>query len=176
MIGMPDFLAAKGQDQGPEMQELETPEGELHMLFFTPSGNQFALPAIGISEALLQSPDRITPIPNVSPLILGTLNKRGRVIWVADLGQFLGESGSLNTDRTEIPVIAIEDQDMMLGLAVQDIIGMSWRSIDDIQMPTNISDSMAPFVRGEWVPDSDDDQRLRLLDQVSILRSARWVT
>jgi purine-binding chemotaxis protein CheW len=174
MVGNPDFLTGRGQDQAPEFQELESPEGELHLRFYVVSGNEFALPATGIREVISPSPDRITPIPNVSPLLLGTLNVRGRVIWVADLGQFLGDSSPLNTDRAEIPVIAVEDQDTMLGLAVDRIVGMAWLDIEEVQMPTNVPDTMAPFLRGEWASGDKDEQVLRLLDQVSILRSARW--
>jgi twitching motility protein PilI len=177
MVGSPDFLTGRGQDQAPEFQELESPEGELHLRFHIPSSNlcsEFALPATGIKEVLSPSPDRITPIPNVSPLLLGTLNVRGRVVWVADLGQFLGEPSPLNTDRPEVSVIAVEDQDIMLGLAVDRIIGMQWLDLDELQIPTNVPDSVAPFLRGEWVLDSQSNQCLRLLDQVSILRSARW--
>ncbi|MEP0911182.1 chemotaxis protein CheW [Leptolyngbya sp. GB1-A1] len=183
MIGNPDFLTGRGQDQAPELQELDSPEGELHLRFFVASGAEFALPATGIREVIAAAPDRITPIPNVSPLLLGTLNVRGRVIWVADLGQFLGDSTSLSTDRTEISVIAIEDQDAMLGLAVDRIIGMDWLDIDEIQMPSNLPDNMAPFLRGEWAMAGEADSppgrtasqhNLRLLDQVAILRSARW--
>lgn len=176
MVGIPDFLTGRGQDQAPEFQELESPEGELHLRFYVTSGNEFALPAMGIREVISPSPDRITPIPNVSPLLLGTLNVRGQVIWVADLGQFLGDMSSLNTDRAEIPVIAVEDQETMLGLAVDRIVGMDWLDIDEIQMPTNVPDSMAPFLRGEWVLEDRDNKFLRLLDQVAILRSARWAT
>src|SRR5919199_6294857 len=104
MVGNPDFLTSSGQDQASEFQELESPEGELHLRFFVPSGNEFALPATGIREVISPTPDRITPIPNASPLLLGTLNWRGQVIWVADLGQFLGDMAILNTDRPEIPV------------------------------------------------------------------------
>lgn len=174
MIGSPDFLTGRGQDQAPELQQLESPEGELHLRFFVTSGEEFALPASGIREVISSSPDRITPIPNVSPLLLGTLNVRGRVIWVADLGQFLGNSMPLSTDRAEISVIAVEDQDMMLGLAVERIVGMDWLDIEEIQMPTNVPDGMAPFLRGEWFSGKEDKQFLRLLDQVAILRSARW--
>lgn len=174
MVGNPDFLTGRGQDQAPEFQELDSPEGELHLRFHVPSGHEFALPATGIKEVLSPSPDRITPIPNVSPLLLGTLNVRGRVVWVADLGQFLGEQLPLNTDRTDIYVIAIEDQDILLGLAVDRIVGMQWLDLDELQMPTNVPDSVAPFLRGEWVLDKDQNQFLRLLDQVAILRSARW--
>ena len=158
MVGMPDFLTGRGQDQAPEFQELESPEGELHLRFYVSSGEEFALPATGIREVLSPVPDRITPVPNVSPLLLGTLNVRGRVVWVADLGQFLGDSTPLNTDRQEISVIAVEDQDILLGLAVDRIVGMEW---------------LAPFLRGEWVM-GEDRRFLRLLDQISILRSARW--
>ncbi|NJO78440.1 MAG: chemotaxis protein CheW [Cyanobacteria bacterium RM1_2_2] len=173
MIGSPDFLTGRGQDQAPELQQLDSPEGELHLRFFVTSGEEFALPASGIREVISSPPDRITPIPNVSPLLLGTLNVRGRVIWVADLGQFLGESAPLSTDRAEISVIAVEDQDMMLGLAVERIVGMDWLDIDEIQMPTSIPDGMAPFLRGEWLS-GENHQLLRLLDQIAILRSARW--
>jgi twitching motility protein PilI len=174
MVGNPDFLTGRGQDQAPEFQELETPEGELHLRFYIPSGNEFALPATGIREVISPAPDRITIVPNVSPLLLGTLNVRGRVVWVADLGQFLGDTTPLNTDRPEVPVIAVEDQDIMLGLAVDRIVGMDWLDIDDIQMSTNVPDSVAPFLRGEWVLDEQGNKFLRLLDQIAILRSARW--
>ncbi|HEY9634203.1 MAG TPA: chemotaxis protein CheW [Coleofasciculaceae cyanobacterium] len=174
MVGIPDFLTGTGQDQAPEFQELESPEGELHLRFFVPSGNEFALPATGIKEVLSKSPDQITAIPNASPLLLGTLNFRGRVIWVSDLGQFLGDSAALNTDRAEIPIIAVEDQDTMLGLAIDRIVGMDWLDVEQLQIPSNVPDSMAPFLRGEWLLDKESIKFLRLLDQVAILRSARW--
>jgi purine-binding chemotaxis protein CheW len=174
MVGSPDFLTGKGQDQGPELQELETPEGELHLRFFVASGDEFALPATGIRRIIEQPPDRITPVPNISPLLLGTLNEQGRVIWVADLGQFLGYPTPLNTDRAEIPVIAVEDQGTMLGLAVNQIVGTYWLDVEELQMSRNFPDTMAPFLRGEWLIDPQANRGLKLLDQVAILRSARW--
>jgi len=174
MVGNPDFLTGTGQDQAPEFQELETPEGELHLRFFVPSGQEFALPATSIREVLSQSPDWITSIPNSSPLLLGTINFRGQVIWVSDLGQFLGDTTMLNTDRPEINIIVIEDQETMLGLAIDRIGEMDWLDPEQLQMPTNVPDSMAPFLRGEWLLDEESNRYLLLLEQVAILRSARW--
>jgi len=174
MVGNPDFLTGSDQEQAPEFQELESPEGELHLRFYVPSGREFALPATGIKEVLSQSPDMITAIPNASPLLLGTLNIRGRVIWVSDLGQFLGDTDMLNTDRQEIPIIAIEDQDTMLGLAIDRIVGMDWLDVEQLQLPTNVPDSMAPFLQGEWLLDQESNSFLRLLAPIEILRSARW--
>jgi twitching motility protein PilI len=62
----------------------------------------------------------------------------------------------------------------MLGLAIDRIVGMDWLDVEQVQMPTNVPDSMAPFLRGEWLLDKESDKFLRLLDQVAILRSARW--
>ena len=144
------------------------------MRFYIPSRQEFALPATGIREVMELTPDRITPIPNASPLLLGTLNLRGRVIWVADLGQFLGEPTGLNTDRSEIPVIAIEDQDTIMGLAVEEIGGMDWLDIQNLMPPTNLPDTMTPFLRGEWLINANNQQCLRLIDQMAILQSTRW--
>jgi purine-binding chemotaxis protein CheW len=174
MVGNPDFLTGKGQDQGPELQELETPEGELYLRFFVTADEEFALPATGIRRIIEQAPDRITAVPNVSPLLLGTLNEQGRVIWVADLGQFLGYSIPLNTDRPEIPVIAVEDQGTMLGLAVNQIVGTDWMDLEKLQMARTTPDTAAPFLKGEWPPKQDSGRVLRLLDHVAVLRSARW--
>jgi twitching motility protein PilI len=162
MVNKPDFLNGSEQDQfRPELQ-LESPQGELHLRFYLPSRQEL-------------SPDRITPIPNTSPLLLGTLNLRGRLIWVADLGQFLGETTPLNTDCSEIPVIAIEDQDTIVGLGVEEICGMDWLDVQYLKPQNNVPDAMAPFLRGEWLFDTEKEKKyLRLLDQIAILRSARW--
>ncbi len=157
-----------------ELQELERPLGELHLRFYVAASQEFALSATAIREVISSPPDRITPIPNASPLLLGTLNLRGRVIWVADLGQFLGEPTALNTDRPEVSIIAVEDQDTMVGLAVDQIVGMEWVDVEGVQMVKNVSDSVSPFLRGEWLLDEQTHQCLRLLDQKAIIRSGRW--
>ncbi|CEJ44642.1 chemotaxis protein CheW [Umezakia ovalisporum] len=175
MVSKPDFLTDSGQDKFPRELQVESSEGELHLRFYIPSHQEFALPATGIREVMKLSPDKITPIPNASPLLLGTLNLRGRVIWVADLGQFLGEATELNTDRAEISVIAIEEQDTIVGLAVEEIGGIDWLDIKHLKPPTNVPDIMSLFLRGEWLIDGSNKKYLKLLDQMEILRSARWV-
>jgi twitching motility protein PilI len=173
VVGNQEFLPGQGSEST-GIQEIENPEGELHLRFYVPSGKEFALPAIGIREVISQPPEGMTAIPNVSPLLLGTLNLRGRVIWVADLGQFLGDTNPVNTDRPEIPVIAIEDQDILLGLAIDKIVGMEWLALEKLQAPRNISDDMTQFIKGEWQESENGEPGLQLLNQVEIVRSARW--
>ncbi len=183
-------------NQMPEFQaELETPEGELHLRFFVNSGNEFALPAIGIREVLEYSPDRINPMPNVSPLLLGTINIRGRIVWVGDLGQFLGDQVLANTDRSEISIIAIEDKGLILGLAIERIGVMTWLDPDKLQICRNSPDGMSSFLKGEWEIGTDsaannladssnsgsdrtntEPKILKLLDHANILQSARWIS
>jgi purine-binding chemotaxis protein CheW len=171
----PAFLTNSGQELSPDIQDIQTPEGELHLRFFIASGQEFALPANGIKEVMQLPPERITAIPNASRLLLGTINLRGQVIWVADLGQFLGVPIMLNTQRQEIPIIVVEDQEILLGLAIEKLGNIEWLDLEKLKMPpTNIADSMTPFVPGEWMMNEEDLVLLRLLDHIAILRSARW--
>lgn len=175
MVGNSDFFTSTDPDVSSEIQGLSSPEGDLHLRFYLPSSDEFALPATAIREVVQQSPDRITPIPNASPLLLGTMNLRGQIIWVADLGQFLENPAILNTDRPEIPVIAIESEENILGLAVDRLGEMEWLDNEELQVDTVLSDRIAPYVQGEWILEEEDRQTLRLLDHLAILRSARWV-
>lgn len=172
------FAQPESSEELTRLEQREAPVGELHLRFYLPSGRELAIPATGIREVLASSPQNITPIPNASYLLLGTMNLRGSVIWVADLGQFLGEMDLLTTDRGEIPVIAIEDREMVIGLAVERIGGMDWLDSQQLHSAKEVPDAMAPFVGGEWLFETEDDSkgRLSLLDPGAIVRSARWAT
>lgn len=176
MVSDSELYTESSLDLSLEIQPLENPEGELHLCFYLASGEACAFPATGIAEVMQQTPDQIAPIPNASPLLLGTINLRGKVIWVADLGQFLGDTGVLKTDRPTIPVIAIEEQEQILGLAISSIGDMNWLDVEQLGIISSPSDSMAPFVQAQWRPDSEDNVIVNLLDPAKILRSARWAT
>lgn len=175
MVSNPELYTESGLNLSLDIQPLENPEGELHLRFYLPSGEACAFPATGIAEVMQQTPDQIAPIPNASPLLLGTINLRGRIIWVADLGQFLGDKVPLKTDRPTIPVIAIEDQEQILGLAISSIGDMDWLDVEQLEIHHSLSDIMAPFVQAQWQPD-ESELIVNLLDPAKILRSARWAT
>jgi len=175
MVSDLELNIESGLDLSLDIQPLENPEGELHLRFYLASGEACAFPATGIAEVMQQTPDQIAPIPNASPLLLGTINLRGKVIWVADLSQFLGDGVVLKTDRPTIPVIAIEDREQILGLAINSIGEMDWLDIEKLDIRHPPSDTMAPFVQAQWQPD-ENSQVVNLLDPAKILRSARWAT
>jgi twitching motility protein PilI len=52
---------------------------------------------------------------------------------------------------------------------------MDWLDVQYLMPQNNVPDAMAPFLRGEWLFDTEKEKKyLRLLDQIAILRSARW--
>lgn len=174
MLNNADFFTGKAQNIAADNQELQTPVGELYLRFYLPSQDEFALSAVGIREVIQQPIDRITPIPNASPLLLGTINLRGQVIWVADLGQFLGDNSRLNTNRAEIPIIVLEEQETILGLGVESLGDMEWLDPDKLGGAASIPDQIVPYVQGEWILGQELKQTLRLLDHLAIIRSTRW--
>lgn len=176
MVSNPELYTGNGLDLSLEIKPLENPDGELHLRFFLASGAEFAFPATGIAEVTQQSPDQIASIPNASPLLLGTINLRGRVIWVADLGQFLGDKGVLKTDRPTIPVIAIEHHEQVLGLAIEKIGDMDWLNIDELEIYHDPPANIEPFLQGQWRVDRDSDKVVHLLEPSKILQSERWAT
>jgi twitching motility protein PilI len=175
MVTNPE-LYTEDLDLALDIKPLENPEGELHLRFYLASGKACAFPATGIAEVMQQTPDQIASIPNASPFLLGTVNLRGKIIWVADLGQFLGEKGVLKTDRPTIPVIAIEDRESIIGLAIDKIGEMDWLDVDQLETYHPSADTMAPFVRAQWQSEDSSSQLVNILDPAKILRSARWAS
>ena len=167
-----DFLTS---DDAPTPNVIpETREGELCLRFRVPSGNEFAIPAAGVREVMSVYLDRITPIPNASPFFLGTYNWRGQVVWIADLGQFLGDGVLVDTDRNEVALLIVEDRELILGFAVEEVANTEWLDINRMMDRPNIPHAMSGFVKGVYTTTNADISELRLLDRVAILRSNNW--
>ena len=175
MVSHQNIVSETDSDQLSSLRKLNNPEGDLFLRFYIESGQEFALPAQGIREVLALTPDQITPIPNVSPVLIGVLNLRGQVVWVTDIGQFLGHTKPLDTDCQEISIIAIESNEIIVGLAVAKVMDMDWLDAETLSPPLSAPDNMTPFLKGEWDL-NDANGYLRLLDPEAILRSARWAS
>jgi purine-binding chemotaxis protein CheW len=173
-----DFLAneVKEIDADTEtvVHELEEREGELCLSFYVPSGRKFALPAFGVREVISTLADRITPIPNVSPCLLGTFNWRGQVIWIADLGQFLGDALLVNVDRGEVSLLVVEEQETVMGFAISSVADTEWLKVHQMAPSQDIPEGTASFIKGAY--SLGEGKFLHLLDQVAILSSVRWAS
>ena len=155
--------------------EIGNREGELCLRFDVPSGNEFALAASGVREVMSVYLDRIAPIPNASPFFLGTYNWRGQVIWVADLGQFLGDQVLVNTDTSEVSILIVEEQELVMGFAVHTVANTEWLNVNqNLASEREIPPAMKAFIKGVYATSGSNTPELRLLDQVAILRSTHW--
>ena len=169
-----DFLTS---DRDPDTNDVSagSRDGELCLRFDVPSGNEFALPASGVREVMSVYFDRITPIPNASPFLLGTYNWRGQVIWVADLGQFLGDQVLVNTDQNEVSVLIVEEQELVMGFAVRAVANTEWLDLERMLAPDpHMPVAMSGFIKGVYQAAGSETSQLRLLDRVAILRSSHW--
>jgi purine-binding chemotaxis protein CheW len=159
---------------GANLEIKEDPQGELYLKFSLASGRQLALSAIGIREVMQQPPSKITAIPNTSPLLLGTMNFRGQIIWVVDLGQFLGDSMLLNTERPEIPIVAVELQEMLLGLAIEKLGPTDWLEQERLEAHQSQGEAIDAFIQGVWKSGSESTNILHLLNLNAIFESSQW--
>ncbi|WP_218079913.1 chemotaxis protein CheW [Anthocerotibacter panamensis] len=150
------------------------PQGDLYLKFELGSGQQLAFPATGVLEVVELPTENITAMPNMHPLLMGTYNLRGEILWLVDLA-LLFQNTYLTVANGQYPVIVVQDEDAPVGLAVARICGMSWLDGERIQPvgqapPANLR----PFVRGSFPQTDDDLASVLLLDPDTLVRSRPW--
>ena len=98
-------------------------------------------------EVLVLPIETITSIPNTSELILGLMNWRNRIIWVADLAKILGvESQSYPIRQCNIIVASHESE--TIGLMVPEIKGTVSVNSGTIQPADNQESNIASYLNG----------------------------
>ncbi|NJM56477.1 MAG: purine-binding chemotaxis protein CheW [Synechococcales cyanobacterium RU_4_20] len=128
-----------------------------------------ALSVQKITEVLTIPTAAVTPIPRMSPWVMGVYNWRGEVLWVVDLGHLLGltpwyqqtTSASFHNmliARTEDATSSTKMGQKMIGLAVgqvQDIETLDPKTKQPASKSI-ASPELAPFLRGYWLRESGD--------------------
>lgn len=125
-----------------------------------------------VQEAMVLPARRITPMPNMSPCMLGLMNRRSRVVWVVDLAQLLGLA-VLDANVQQYNLVLVQAGGVMLGLAVQQVEGITWIDPNQIQSPIGqISAALVPYLRGCALQLHDQRQEILLiLDAETITQS-----
>lgn len=155
----------------PTSTETQSP-GEPYLAFQLSRGETFAVTATSVREVILQPADTITPMPNVAKPILGMFNLRGRVIWVGDLAYLLGLPTLFKADRAELPLLAIEHENVLMAIAVDQLGGMVWLKRDDLR-PLAGHAQLQTFCPSER-PASESDRAIRILNPSAILNPQHW--
>ncbi len=144
-------------------------QGERHLGCHLVPDLTVALSVQKITEVLTISTSAVTPIPRMSPWVMGVYNWRGEVLWMVDLGHLLGLTPwyQQTANRSSHNVIITRSQDKMssnpgerkmIGLAVSQVQDIETLDPQAMQPTTQAlsSPELAPFLRGYWLrPDGD---------------------
>jgi twitching motility protein PilI len=119
-----------------------------------------------LQEVLNLNLDRLTPMPDLPPWVMGLLNQRSRIFWVVDLAEFLG---FVPLDREEAPTACaiIQAQQSSLGFGVQKIGSILRLQSEQIQSDFgNFSPHLQSHLRGCL---SLKNELLLILDPITLV-------
>ncbi|NJR66579.1 MAG: chemotaxis protein CheW [Leptolyngbyaceae cyanobacterium CRU_2_3] len=133
------------------------------------------LPAQQLTEILSLAPQQIVPIPDVPSQVMGVCNWRGEVLWLLDLGCFMGTE-SLSSQKyrqSNYSAIVVHHQDCTLGLVVDRVSHMLWCDPEQIQsIPTpHHKSATSPCLQGYWL--SPQGETFLVLDGQVLINAFR---
>lgn len=125
-----------------------------------------------VQEAMVLPARRLTPMPNMPACMLGLMNRRSRVLWVVDLAQMLGLA-MLDANTQQYSLVLVQVGTIALGLAVQQVEGITWINPDQIQPSIGqVIPTLVPYLRGCTVQQQEQKQEMLLvLDAEPIVQS-----
>ncbi|GAB4523993.1 MAG: hypothetical protein Tsb0014_02100 [Pleurocapsa sp.] len=119
-------------------------------------------------EVFTISSRRITPMPNMPDCILGLLNQRSRVFWIADLSQMLNMQ-PVDRNLQQYHLAIIRFQDVPLGVIVSQIKGVMRLNQKEIQSPQEkVIPSLEPYLHGYC---QQQDKRILVLNPEALINS-----
>ncbi len=120
---------------------------------------QIAVPLEFTTEALSELRRNVCPLPGVPSHLLGVMNQRGRLLWIADLAAMLGVDAQKRWGEFEtLTILALKGIERsaadltelpQVGCVVTELKGTI--SIDSSQIkpiPPKTPDQMRPYLRG----------------------------
>ncbi len=142
--------------------------GEAYLKFLLDPQTPIVLPMKQVQEVLVLSANRLTPMPNMPACIIGLMNRRSRVLWVADLTRLLG-TPALDLNTQQHSLVIIRPGTISLGVVVQRVEGMVWLTSDQIQPPpSHVPSSLLTYLRGCVL---QEQEIWFVLDALSLLQS-----
>lgn len=144
----------------PELSEPVTPVAEKRQflrLHINPE-TVALLPIKDITEVLTVPTYQITPMPYVSPWIMGTHNWQGNILWLIDLGYLIGLGPLSQQVSTSIYTAAIlqfrfPDSKQAVGVVVNRVGNIERLDLNSIQPPSLSPENkeLAKLLEGYWL-------------------------
>ena len=113
-------LADKARETAIELPSVQATQTHSTGLGFNLLGQRFVASMDEVSELMRVPP--VTRVPGVKKFVVGVGNVRGRLMTVIDLALFFGEPSRLS--KAQRRVLAVEDDENLLGFIIDDSFGM----------------------------------------------------
>lgn len=141
-------LATKARDTAIALPEVQSAQTHETWLGFSLMGQRFVASMDEVSE-LMRVP-QTTRVPGVKSFVLGVGNVRGRLMTVIDLALVFG--GASDRPRSQRRLIAIEDEENLLGFVVDESHGMQHFPNDAFSdTADDVPEMYSSFVDGSYL-------------------------
>lgn len=134
------------------------------------------LPTKLLLEVLTVPIEQIAPMPNMSPWVMGTYNRRGNILWLIDLGYLAGvkplyQQTSVSSYTAAILQFGSADDTESIGLVFNRVGNIERCDVDSIQpVPSSGANTkLAKFLQGYWL--KSEQEILALLDPDAIIEA-----
>ena len=127
------------------------------------------LPARTVQEAVVLPTRRVMAMPNMPAALLGLVNRRGRVFWVANLVRLLGLPVPERHSQ-QYNLVVVQGRQSPLALQVESIEGIVSFPPEAIHPPpNNVSNLILPYLTGCV---THNNETIFILDVESLLQSS----
>lgn len=151
----------------------KAPASESFLKFQLAPNISAVLSAYVVQEAAVLPMRRVMAMPNMPAALLGLINRRGKVLWVANLIRLLGLPVSARTAQ-QYSLVIVKGQQSSLALQVETIDGIISFPLTAVQPPpANVSPMILPYLQGCVV---HMGETVFVLDAESILQSSALQT
>ncbi|AFZ55252.1 CheW protein [Cyanobacterium aponinum PCC 10605] len=176
-------ISSKLEQLLPQLFENKDLRGDRYLRFQLDAGITALIPIDDVRESLLIDRDKITPVPKMSPFIMGVINSRDRVFLVMDL-PLLVNLTPISAYAREYNLVVVNiapfipnnnshSSELWLGLAVHKIEGITRTEQkpikDDSSTPLFSEKSLDEYIYG-WI--IEQNQTLAVLDLVKIVKKS----
>ncbi|MEM9947517.1 MAG: chemotaxis protein CheW [Cyanobacteria bacterium P01_D01_bin.36] len=142
--------------------------GEAYLKFQLAPRVPAVFAAKSVEEATVLPTSQVTAIPNMPACMMGLVNRRNRVIWLANLVKLLGMP--IPDRPTQQYSTVIVKAGSSLGLIVDEIDGIIHLGAESLQPPpAQVNPILVPYLKGCAV---QDNQTVLVLDAEAVLQSS----
>jgi len=150
------------------------PVGEKFLRFQLGEEGIALLPLNIIKQVMQVSVAEILTVPQMPACVLGIYNWRGEMLWIVDIGKFMGFPNLATGGVENLMTIAIQVQEQYLGLVVQQINDIELHDVNQINMPSLglFSPEILPYLQGYLI--GANKEVLMVLNGDAIAQAPLW--